>query len=339
MKKSLLTYALFAATLSLLSCSKQHPSTPAAQEKAVTVTFSVGDQPQLSYGTKAGETHTENEAKINSYQILVFNPDGSLNAYGSTTGNGSCSIKLTTGNSLKCYAVVNMPDKDLSSIRDLASLQAVTSDIKNNGAASFHMMGNVIRDIDGDSAIEIPVSRFASKITLERITKHMSSAALEALEFKVKGVYLVNVRGAISLGGEQQNTWYNKITYSADDNANTLMGTNSLSKVLGSEAWDCNLSSYAYPNSVSQDSNAATFGPRFTRLVVEASIGDKTYYYPVNMFKDGQGLEANKHYKISGMTITGVGASSPDEQLVLTTITFSLSVNDWGNGFSQTVEY
>ena len=86
---------------------------------------------------------------------------------------------------------------------------------------------------------------------------------------------------------------------------------------------------YVYPNRTETDSQSNTFGPRYTRLVIETTLGGKTYYYPVSI----KGIERNKTYNITDLTITRPGSLSPDVPVTAYECTFGITVvEEWQEG-------
>ena len=76
----------------------------------------------------------------------------------------------------------------------------------------------------------------------------------------------------------------------------------------------------AYPNLNSADDQVAD-----TRLVVEATLDGRKYYYPVTMPK----MESNKSYEISELKITRPGSDDPDKPIEIVDQDFKITVNPW----------
>ena len=92
---------------------------------------------------------------------------------------------------------------------------------------------------------------------------------------------------------------------------------------------------YCYPNPTEEDSHGSAWSPRYTRLVVDATLGGTLYHYPVNIPKP----LPNTSYQITNLTVTGPGSSDPDIPVEKGSITFSITITDWATGFSQEIEY
>ena len=91
---------------------------------------------------------------------------------------------------------------------------------------------------------------------------------------------------------------------------------------------------YCYPNHASQDSFEAEWCPRNTRLVVEATLGDEKYYYPVKLPK----LEHNMRYEVN-LVITRPGLPTPDSNFKKFDADFNITVSEWiqGSKISQEI--
>jgi hypothetical protein len=74
-------------------------------------------------------------------------------------------------------------------------------------------------------------------------------------------------------------------------------------------------------------------------LVVETKLGDRVYYYPIDIVGTGNILDVNTHYTVTRLTITGPGVDHPDDLLDNGTVSFTVTVKDWATGFSKTVTY
>ena len=61
-----------------------------------------------------------------------------------------------------------------------------------------------------------------------------------------------------------------------------------------------------------------------TRLVIEALIGDRTYYYPITL----EEVESNKSYSYN-VTLRHLGTDSPDQPLEYGDVDFALEVTPW----------
>ena len=325
-----------------LACSKENPSEQASvQKQMATLEVNVSDG-VTTRATSVSDSQIGTAA--GDIQVLVFNSSGNLLAYGENVASSSTiSLSIPTGTA-KCYAVVNSSE-DMSTITSESSLLAKTSYLKNNSVTKMEMIGSASKNIaSGSNSVSIPVKRFAAKVQIDKITPAFTSPAHKAMEFKLTGIYLVNVNGTCpftqtaSSGGEAN--WYNKMKYvSGDCNAliSDKLGTAVVLQTSAGAVTPYCTSHYlyCYPNPVTDDTSATTWCRRYTRLVVETTLGGTTYYYPVNIPTP----TANTLYQITNMQITGLGSDSPDKIVEKGSLSVSITVTDWSTGFSKEVQY
>lgn len=332
MKKKI-CFCIAAAMTAVCACDhKNEVAAPFHGTKTEVVSFSIGES---CFATKAGgATHTADEAKINDLQVLVFNPDGSLNGYGRSSDN-SCDVRVTRGTAMRCYAVVNAGNGSFGDISDEQSLRTSVSDMSDNRKDSFHMFGTKTQDMTTGNNFAVPVSRMASKVTLGSVTNEIESDALAGKDFNVTGIYLINACGSCTLEKTPLSSgkWLNMRKYENADNANGFLGARGTKTAVAAGTVSFDRDMYCYPNPVlaQNDANSAdgAFTPRLTRLVIEAEIGTDVYYYPVNIHSKGTSLLANKHYTVSNVVITGPGSKSPDIIPDIDNVKFSVEVQDW----------
>lgn len=334
MKKSFLESALIMAVMSaaLVSCSKENVSVSPDEKEPVDVVFNLetGNLTKTTNGNDASISST-----AGSIKILVFNESGMLLGYGENEASSSTiSMKLVTGD-VKCYAVVNSK-ADLSGISTESDLLDTVSKLSDNSVGSLEMIGHTDVSISPNASVTIPVKRFAAKVEIDKITADFSSPAHAAMEFVVKDIYLVNVAGSISYGmSGSPSVWYNQMKRVPGDADPLISDTGIDAVVTKDKPYATPHYLYCYPNNTISDSNSETWSPRFTRLVVDATLGGTLYYYPVNIPEP----ESNKLYRITDMTITGPGSESPDVPVEKGAISFTISVTDWATGFTQEIEY
>ena len=326
-----------------LACSKENPSEQAPQQTQMAslevnvsdgITTRATSVKDNQIGTTAGDI-----------QVLVFNQSGNLIAFGENAASSSTlSLSIPTG-TVKCYAVVNSSE-DLSSISKESALIAKTSSLKNNSVTKMEMIGSASKTVaEGANSVSIPVKRFASKVEIDKITPAFTSPAHKAMEFKLTGIYLINVNGTCpytqtSTAAADNASWYNKMKYVSGDCDALISDKLTTAVTMQTSAGAVTAYStphylYCYPNPVTTDSSSSTWSNRFTRLVVETTLGGTTYYYPVNIPSPA----ANTLYQITNMKITGLGSDSPDKLVEKGSLSVSITVTDWSTGFSKEVEY
>lgn len=282
--------------------------------------------------SKATSIIGSNETKVSKLQVFVLDSQGTVESYKSVSAS-SLTLSTTTG-SKELYALVNSPD--CATVKNKTELLAAVSNFSDNSLDSFAMVGSTKKTITStDANAVIPVKRLVARISIGKITAAFSSPALAAKEFTVKKIYLINVAGDSNYGvSAAPSVWYNKMKYesSSVDSMTYDGGINAV--VTSSAPHDVLHTFYCYPNPTANDANAGTWSPRHTRLVIETTLGDKTYYYPITM----PVIERNKTYSVTELVVTRPGSDDPDKPVSTEECTYSVSVEEWETGLAPYVE-
>lgn len=332
MKTMNLAAAAVFAALTLIACNhkidNEMPAGPQPKEGTITVNVE-------GLGTKA-VMNTDNEVKINDIQLLVFRSDNVLETYAKGTDK---SIKVRcSGGKKTVYALVNTPS--MEDVANLAALEEKTSLLKDNKLTGFQMAGHSAITVNGDANTNISVSRFVSRIVLEKVTNNFTAPAYQKAEFKVEKVFLLNVAGDYSLKDESTfasgkassapKVWHNKLIWD-NELPELTADLNIAQTVTYGKSWEGKKAYYAYPNPTDADNTGSAWSPRYTRLVIQTSLGGTTYYYPISI----KNLERNKTYNLTNVTITRPGSTSPDEPITVSDCTFTLQVANWEAGLTK----
>ena len=308
MKKSIFAFA--AALAALVACNKNDvaPMQPQNQESLVPCELTVGICGSM---TRATAVTKDNEAKVNNLQVFVFRGDD-LDAYASVDNAQELTLSCTAGDRV-VYALVNAPD--YSAVPGKAALLAKVSELSANSLSNFEMVGSKSVTLPQSEKVSIDVNRIASRVVLKKITRSFTSEALQALNFKVDAIYLINVAGNTSYDlSAAPAKWYN-VTENKDELASLLYDAPA-SLITNGQSYSTAHTFYAYPNDLATNT---------TRLVIETTLGETKYYYPINLPE----MAANKSYEIEEVKITRPGSDNPDEPVSFADATFSINVIDW----------
>ena len=320
MRKGFLMMAAVAAVFGTMSCKKDN--VPSMNHGNANVPVD-GERTELTVGIATGMTKSttitaEDEVKVNNLQVFVFRGDA-LDAYGVADNASTVTVSCTKGNR-EVYAVVNAPDlKDIATKTDLLATKSALSD---NDESNFVMIGKTNADLPSELPVNVEVDRIVSKVVLKTVNRAFTSAALAALNFSIDEIFITNVAGDVNYGlTDNPLEWYNKMDY----NSEMAMFTHDApaASVFNEEAYSTLHTFYCYPNKAA-DSDATSWSPRRTRLVLKTTLGTDTYYYPVTLPE----LENNKSYELE-LTITRPGSDSPDNPVSFADCTFSISVKPW----------
>ena len=308
MKKSIFAFA--AALAALVACNKNDvaPMQPQNQESLVPCELTVGICGAM---TKATAVSADNEAKVNNLQVFVFRGDD-LDAYASVDNAQELTLSCTAGDRV-VYALVNAPD--YSAVPGKAALLANVSELSANSLTNFEMVGSKSVTLPQSEKVSIDVNRIASRVVLKKITRSFTSEALQALNFKVDAIYLINVAGNTSYDlSAAPAKWYN-VAENKNELASLLYDAPA-SLITNGQSYSTAHTFYAYPNDLATNT---------TRLVIETTLGETKYYYPINLPE----MAANKSYEIEEVKITRPGSDNPDEPVSFADATFSINVIDW----------
>ena len=312
--------AAVAAVFGTMSCKKDN--VPSMNHGNANVPVD-GERTELTVGIATGMTKSttitaEDEVKVNNLQVFVFRGDA-LDAYGVADNASTVTVSCTKGNR-EVFAVVNAPDlKDIATKTDLLAAKSALSD---NDESNFVMIGKTNADLPSELPVNVEVDRIVSKVVLKTVNRAFTSAALAALNFSIDEIFITNVAGDVNYGlTDNPLEWYNKMDY----NLEMAMFTHDApaASVVNEEAYSTQHTFYCYPNKAA-DSDATSWSPRRTRLVLKTTLGTDTYYYPVTLPE----LENNKSYELE-LTITRPGSDNADMPVSFEDCAFEITVKPW----------
>lgn len=317
--------ALAVSAVMLAAACEKHVAVEAPQPEQAVLNVSL-------QGSITKVTDTSGEDAVENVQVFVFRKDGSLDAYGTSAGS-VVSMSCTVGER-DIVAIVNAPQ--YAGIKDYGTLSALLSDLKDNAPGRFVMSGTTACNVSVSTSVEVEVRRLVSRVSVLSITNDFSLQQHRDAEFRVVAIYLINVAGDLKyLSPENGSLWYSKMKNDASASASALTYSGALNvSVPAGTSYSVPHYFYCYPNSCTDDTSAASWSPRQTRLVVETTLDGKTYYYPVNM----ENMESNHTYEITGMRITRIGSESPDIPVSSKDVEITVVVKDWEPGTSAEVE-
>lgn len=343
MKKAIIT--IITICVMAMSCNKNN-QIPSEMEGAKfdDITLSVDAGVSVEIDTKSTSA-SANESTIKKAMFMVFNSVGELVASASTTSS-STTLRLPLGIAgYKVYAVVNYA-AELSDVQTETALLSKVSNLSDCSMDSFEMIGSVGNlTFAKGTPVSVGVSRFVSKVQLDKVTNALTGS-MKSLSLKINDVYLINVSGSCpySMKPSTVSTWYNQ-RKDTKGTCKALISSNAAIDVAVTSDTPYSTAHYfyCYPNPTtvdSQSTSTSSFDPRFTRLVVEATLGTTKYYYPVNIvdMTEQGGLGCNKKYEITELRIVGPGTLSPDIPVNKESISLKMTVTGWQTGFSTSFE-
>lgn len=301
---------LVVLVLSFQSCTSYSD----AVLRNVTLRLSVSDSP-LSRVTGASVAA---ESSISSLQVLLFDENGALVSYGSSSST-SVLVRCSCGRR-SVWVFANAPS--LSGISTFAELVSFRFPLECNSASSLLMYGSEDMLVESNMSKTIQLSRMCAKVVLSRLTKSFSSEVIQDMDFVLEKVYMTNVVAEYTLeGAPVPCLWYNKMGWNAECDGLLCddVGVSVTSSLEGEHTF------YVFPNRSTSDARGGEWSPRCTRMVLKASLGGEPVYYVIDI----PDIRANCSYVISNVKITRPGSSDEEHKTDECVVEFSLSVSDW----------
>ncbi len=307
------------AAAAIVACEKKEAKLPVDEGQTVTLEVKVPVE-----RTKA--LSDASESVVNNCQILVYSASSGVLETHEESGSSSVTVTCTKGPK-EIVALVNAPD--MSSAVTYSQLQEARSLLEENSMQSLVMEGS--RTVDPDTAenVTVDVRRLVSKVRLVKVETAFEKEEYYDLGFKINSVYLINVAGdkkwLADAGGPA--SWYNKKGYvSSACDALLYDAVSGQALTKEDKVYDTGHVFYCYPNPNDEDSFEEDFTPRPTRLVVEATIGEETYFYPVSLPE----LKRNTVYDVS-ISVKRPGVLDPNDDIEKKDASVSINIIGWGD--------
>lgn len=324
------------------SCTKSIAEKYESEESVVYITLTNED------GTKAsglGHGVQADDNNIKTLEVFVFrrNPgsedDGVLDGYRKFSGDELSSltnleVKTTTGDKI-IYAVANSHKENWAEVADITGFEKQTSDLLAEDVRNFVMVGCKEETLQMASSVSISVRRLVARIQLNSVVTSFEDTPYEGYALTDVKAYLINVQGLKYLydgSGTDMKLVNSKKYVSSDVSGSVMDGIlyEQLAENIEDSGYRTPHYFYCYENNLSEETESS----RFTRLVIEAGLNGKTYYYPVPI----KNLERNCCYSID-VKIQRPGSLDPDTDVVLGTMELSLDVLDWISLPGSVVEF
>ena len=243
--------------------------------------------------------------------------------------------------------MVNPPASfDPAGYPELSYLTAAESALRDNAPGSLVMAGSrtVTVPVPDGGTQRIGVDRLVCKAGIRKISVGFTDPLLAARSFVLKGIYLTNCYGKSRYGGDldaadivsDASAWHNRMGFQTDGGVDRLLAETGLNiPVTASSPHMQEHSFYYYPNPLPEalDSRSGTWTRRRTRLVLEAEIGGRTYYYTVTLPVS----QRNKTYLIEEAVIRKLGSRDPEkEEPGAVEVVFRTETDDWFPGYNVT---
>ena len=321
MKRKIFCAALLA--LVLVSCEKKNLS--ASEEVKETVPLEIV---LASEETKAAGEGGNEERSVSDYQVLVYDMSSRmLEAYATPDpAAASVSIQCTTGPK-EVVVLANAPD--VSGITSYDTFLKTKSRLSDNSIGDLVMEGHASPNLTAaGGTVNVDIRRIVSKVVLDGITVDFDLDAYDNMDFILNKVYLTNVAGDKSYLAENADptSWYNQIVRTSAPEVDAMLCEDLGNlNIKPTREYKEQHHFYCYPNPHTTDTFAPdVWSPRPTRLVVEATLGNVQYYYPVTLPE----LKQNTRYYVS-LHIIRPGATSPEQDMDKYAVSFKITIEEW----------
>ena len=296
----------------------------------VDVTFSL-------LGTDTRTTSTIGDGNIDRWTLLLYR-DGKLADVGSSGSGTLIRRPLETG-TYTAFAIVNPPSSfSPDSFHTLSDLSHAKFDLKDNSPSRLMMAGwrTITVSVKDNRLQTIGVDRLVAKASIQKISVNFTDPVLQSRTLRLKAIYLTNCYGKTRLGNDEDvswmdadaSCWYNRMGFHSDTGVDALLADRGIDAIISaSSPYKQKHHYYCFPNQADQDSRSGNWSIRHTRLVLEAEIDGKTYYYPITL----PATYRNKSYIIEEAFIRKLGSNDPEkDEPGSIDVVFSTSSEDWG---------
>lgn len=341
MFKKLLCAALVATAIA--ACSKEEAIQEASKTEKATVHLSVSPFEILTKNTDPNNGLKNHIDSVRIIDVFVFREGGALEVYKHFSINDAGGMNLSdlpvnaTVGKKTIYVVGNAKETSWSGITTESKFLDLVVSLQSELLRNFTMSGKVTVDLTESTTVSVMLKKLISKVVVKGIKTDFAGGPYEGMKLRSVKLYLTNVSGAKTYMGNDPATKVilNKKGYSAEDyaaTAMTAMFAESVPGLVGDDGYTTTHHFYCYENLLESETST----DKFTRLVLEANLDGKTYYYPVDINRPGygwnssidhKGVKRNTCYTYS-FTITGPGTNDPEDKIVLKTITLDASVEE-----------
>lgn len=345
MKKQLIvSLFLTAAALAAGSCAKPLAdidiTAPTGTGPLVEVVFSAMDVKARPL-TRATGVAPADEQNVSRWAVFAFDNESGWYAYATSASGTSVTINLRAGRSYTCYAIVNYPTTGTgafnpASVRTTSDLTGKVAYLSDNAPGSLLMFGSEQvtpspADYDPEQdevpSVEttISVSRLVSRIDVSGIRTDFSEKPyLAEKTFTLRHIYITNTYRTARYGSDytftelsaSRSAWYNTMGWHRGEAAvsgmDALLADRGIDAVLtAGVSHSTPHSFYVFPNPMprtADNHDISEWTKRSTRIILEATIGDDTVYYQINL----PAMERNHIYSAQNIVIRGRGSNDPE---------------------------
>ena len=350
MKKIILTMS--AIMIMVASCDTKNAITPEEMQK--NPESEVIKQPVYlkinGTGTKA-LSDNPNEEKINDLQVFIYRTgsDGTeiCDSYYHFDEADDRIIYVDPTYSSDTYRIaVYANHRTFTFCNAEFDDWALFSDEATDNFQMFGTANGKQSEIIIDNTLNITLIRHCSKIAVRNITMDWTNSANSLKDFKLKGMYLMDVPGIsgnhYTIGtsaGDTDALWQNKNGHTTTSHDALLYDKIEDKEVTETIPYETDHVFYGFISSNTDYNDSATWKPSGTRLVIEAEFDGKPCFYAIKLSElltDSQSEDIrNMEIIFENITITRPGSDYPYSELPTESpVNVNVRVQTWQTGFS-----
>ncbi len=301
--------------------------------------------------TKAASdvTSAGKEDALDNVQFFLFSDDGALYRRGELDkGTTTQSLDKVKVGSYDVLAVANAPS--LENVDSRGALERTAIHLSDNDPSKGFVMAGVtaspVSVAAGTAAAraDVTLKRFVSRVRITTVENKIPQAYGS---LQIDGVFLINGCADWNLGGSGSPSGYVNwagrkegmnnqaaasalITSAADAQCPAMTWSTSGKTVANGATETLGLPFYTLPNQLAAAEDhfdGPTAGAVCTRLVVKATFGGKTSYYPVTIEK----MQRNFTYDVKYI-IKGPGSEDPNKKVESGNFDVVVTIDPWQPG-------
>ena len=320
------TLSVIMIVMGAVACDENFEKEMQKEDSASLLSISVVPQTRAT-GSAHGVQADDNN--VHSLEVFVFKNEGAdagvLDVYKKLTSAelsslSNIQIQTTTGSKI-IYVVANSHRDNWTGVNTLQQFKSILSSLQKENLKSFTMVGSTSSVLQAATSLNIDISRLVARVHLAGIKTNFAGSPYEGVTLKNVKAYLINATGDIHYadGTPGANPLVlNSGRLNSENVANCAMGGmlyDEIAQEVGDSGYNTSHYFYCYENMLSAES----YDNKFTKLIIQADLNGTTYYYPININREGYGynssnghigIKRNTSYSVE-VTITRPGALEP----------------------------
>ncbi len=344
MFKKIICAVLLAAAFA--SCSKEESKVEKELSSKATVHLSLTPYQVETKNTDPNHGINKHLDSVATVDVFVFRETGVLDAYKHFSINTTEGVNLSdlqidaTVGQRNVYVVANAKETSWAGITTEDQFKALTVSLQKESLRFFTMTAFASVNLQESMTVNLTLVKLVAKVVVRGIRTNFAGTPYEGQKIRSVKLYLTNVSGAKTYLGKDPQTKvvFNSGGFSQKDYDGCIMTAlfkEGVPGLVDDTGYATAHHFYCYENLLSSE----TSSDKFTRLVLEAELGGKVYYYPVDINRPGygwnsaidhKGVKRNTCYTYN-FTITGPGSDDPESKIALKTITVDASVESFGS--------